>query len=95
MKNRIAKIVNKGIVTVSDDIPYDAITERTEGFNCSDISNLMDKVEEISIRRRLQSGEKTICGNDFAQALNEFASSVQQEDIDKLMEWTNDNNRGE
>ena len=92
IRSRMTKIEKKGVVTVSSDIPYDVIVERSEGFNCSDISNLMDKVEEISIRRRLKTGEKIILAEDFALALEGFASSVQEEDLEKLAEWTNENN---
>ena len=92
VETRMAKIISKGIVKVSEDIPYDSIVERTEGFNCSDIANLMDKVEEISIRRGFKTGEKSIVKEDFDEAFSEITSSVQRADIEKLMEWTNENN---
>ena len=92
IESRLAKIIAKGIVEVADDIPYDTIVEKTEGYNCSDITNLMDKVEELSIRRSFKSGEKSITKEDFDNALNEVTSSVQRADIEKLMEWTNENN---
>ena len=92
IESRLAKIIAKGIVEVADDIPYDTIVEKTEGYNCSDITNLMDKVEELSIRRSFKSGEKSITKEDFEDALNEVTSSVQRADIEKLMEWTNENN---
>ena len=88
----MAKIISKGIVKVSEDIPYDTVVDRTEGFNCSDITNLMDKVEEISIRRGFKTGEKSILKEDFDEAFAEITSSVQKADIEKLMEWTNENN---
>ncbi len=38
---RLAKIGNKGLVRVSEDIDRDGVVERTDGFNGSDIANLM------------------------------------------------------
>ena len=88
---RIEKIKNKAIVKISDDIDINLIVERTEGYNCSDITNLMDRLEEISILRSLDTCEKYICMSDFDKALSEISSSVQREDIVKLTEWANTN----
>lgn len=91
IENRLGKIKDKGIVKVTDDIDVDKIVESTEGFNGSDMTNLMDKVEELSILRGIELGEKSIGENDFDKALEEVTSTVQREDIEKLMDWKSEN----
>lgn len=93
IESRIAKIMAQGLVSVSGDIQYEEIVEKTEGFNCSDIANLLDKIEEISIIRGVKTGVKSIIPQDFDEALEEIKSSVQRADIEKLMEWTDENNK--
>lgn len=91
INKRLEKIRNNGVVRIDEDINIDDVTEKTNGFNGSDISNLLDKIEEISIVRGIRSGEKYICANDFAEALEKIHSSVQTEDIVKLKEWRLEN----
>ena len=86
-EKRLEKIKAKGLVLVNADIDMDTLVAATEGFNGSDISNLIDRVEEISILRGIDSGEKYISYADFELALSEIPSSVQREDMEKLMEW--------
>lgn len=92
IESRMSKIAKQGVVQVSDDIPYNEIVDKTEGFNCSDISNLLDTIEEISIIRGVKTGKKTIIKNDFDKAFETVKSSVQKDDIEKLITWTNENN---
>lgn len=88
---RIEKILGKGVVEVKEDIDIPSVVEKCEGFNCSDISNLLDKIEELSILRGIKSGEKYICHGDFMKAFDEVHSSVQNDDIRKLNEWKQEN----
>lgn len=55
------------------------------------MTNLLDRVEEISALRGVKSGEKYICQADFDEALTQISSSVQSEDIEKLLEWKKNN----
>ena len=71
----------------------EALAENTNGFNCSDITNLLDRIEEISIIRGIKTGEKYIADEDFATALTEIHSSVQADDIVKLREWREGNDQ--
>ena len=87
----IDKIKAKGVVKINDDIDIDAIVQGTNGFNGSDITNLLDRIEEISIVRGIRTGEKFIANDDFTQALDEIHSSVQAEDLVKLREWREEN----
>ena len=91
LNKRLDKIKAKGVVSLRDDINVDEVTEKTNGFNGSDITNLLDRIEEISIIRGIKSGEKYICADDFAKALEDIHSSVQTEDIVKLKEWRLEN----
>ena len=88
---RLNKLSGKGIVSVSDDVDVDAVVEKTNGFNGSDMSNLLDRVEEISALRGITTGEKCIKQADFDDALTQITSSVQKEDIEKLLAWKGEN----
>jgi SpoVK/Ycf46/Vps4 family AAA+-type ATPase len=89
---RLNKIQTAGIVHIDEDINIDEIVERTKGFNGSDITNLLDKVEEFSIIRSIGTQLKAICQEDFIKAFEYVKSSVQVSDIEKLSEWSTINN---
>ena len=89
---RLNKILETGIVSVSDDIDVEEVVERSKGFNGSDLTNLLDKVEELSIIRSIETGEKAIYQQDFLHAFECVKSSVQISDIAKLSEWSSANN---
>lgn len=91
IERRINKIAEKGIVLIDDDIDVDAIVEKTNGYNGSDITNLLDRVEEISALRGIKTGNKLLSQADFDNALSEITSSVQRDDIEKLLKWKNEN----
>ena len=92
IERRINKIAEKGIVLIDDDIDVDAIVEKTNGYNGSDITNLLDRVEEISALRGIKTGNKLLSQADFDNALSEITSSVQRDDIEKLLKWKSENN---
>lgn len=92
IEKRFNKIKEKGIVTLNDNIDIDLIVEETKGFNGSDMTNLLDKIEEISIIRNSITQLKYICMDDINKSLNEIHSSVQIEDIEKLTKWKEKNN---
>ena len=89
---RLTKIKNAGLVMISQDIDIDSIIDITKGFNGSDMTNMLDKVEEISIIRSIKEGSKYITSDDFDQALAVVKSTVQRADIEKLREWNQANN---
>lgn len=92
VESRLAKILRAGIVELDGDIDVDDIVEKSKGFNGADITNLLDKVEEISIIRSIDTQVKMICQNDFDEAFDYVKSSVQVADIEKLSEWSVMNN---
>lgn len=90
LDRRLEKIVQKGVVAVKD-VNVNAIVEKTAGFNGSDMTNLLDRAEEISALRGIETGVKTLTQEDFNEAMEQITSSVQREDIEKLLEWKNAN----
>ena len=93
INKRLDKINKKGLVKVLDDIDMDAVIDKTRGFNGSDVTNFLDRIEELSILRSINGGDKIICGEDFEKAISEIHSSVQSEDLIKLKEWRQENDR--
>lgn len=91
IQSRLDKIAQKGIVTIRDDLQTDEVVEKTEGFNGADVSNLMDRIEEISIIRGINTNEKYICQADFDTALESVCGTVQRADIERLKKWEADN----
>lgn len=91
INKRLDKIKAKGVVTIKEDIDMDSVMEQTNGFNGSDITNLLDRIEEISIIRGIRTGEKFIGNDDFIEAMKDIHSSVQIDDIVKLKEWRQEN----
>ena len=87
LTHRLKKLEKRGVVKVSESLNIAQIVDKTNGFNGSDMTNLLDRVEEISALRGIQTGEKSILQEDFENALNDITSSVQREDIEKLLEW--------
>ena len=87
LDHHIDKIKKAGIVKIKDDIDTDFYAKKLKGYNCSDISNILTNVEELSMRRYIKTGEKCICNNDFVLAIEQSTSSVQNEDLVKLEEW--------
>lgn len=88
---RLDKLRKNGIVRIAEDIDVDKIAETLDGYNCSDIVNLLDKVEELSILRSMETKEKYICDEDFEKAFDETTSSVQIDDIIRLSDWIPNN----
>ena len=82
VSSRFNKVIGKGIVTIDDDVNIDDIVSRSMGFNCSDITNLLDRIDEISAIRGVRTGLKYISLDDINKAFEEIHSSVQSEDIE-------------
>lgn len=90
IEHRMGKLTKRGIVKISDDVDIDFVVEKTNGFNGSDITNFLDRVEELSALRGIATGEKSITADDFNKALEQITSTVQREDIEKLLAWKGD-----
>lgn len=92
IRNALRKVKEMGKVTVSEDIDYEKFVEATNGYNGSDISNLIDKMKELSSVRSIRTGVKSILPEDLEEALEAVHSTVQSADIQKLKEWRAENN---
>ena len=88
---KLTKISEIGTVSISNDIDYDKILDLTNDFNGADMAYLLDEVQQISIDRASEMGEKIICQNDFDVALEKVTSSVQPNDIKRINEWREKN----
>lgn len=84
------KIANKGIVAIKD-VDVTSLVNATNGFNGSDVNNLIEITKDISRNRAITTGEKVITGLDFEEALTKVHSSVQVDDIVKLQSWKGEN----
>ena len=91
ISHRLDKIKKIGRVEVKQDIDLDQIVEMTNGFNCADVSNLLNSVEEVSLVRATKTGQKYISNADFLLVLRKAVSSVQADDILKLDAWRKEN----
>ncbi|MCH5142712.1 MAG: AAA family ATPase [Clostridiales bacterium] len=87
LTHRLKKLEQRGVVKVSESLNIAEIVDKTNGFNGSDMTNLLDRAEEISALRGIQTGDKSILQEDFENALEDITSSVQKGDIEKLLEW--------
>ena len=92
INSRFDKVKEKGIVRIMDDVNILDIVERTNGFNGSDITNILDRIDELSAIRGVKIGLKYISLEDINKAFEEIHSSVQTEDIEKLIAWKDQNN---
>ena len=91
IRKRFEKIRAKGIVRLSDDLSVAALVEATNGFNGADMTNFLDRAEEISALRGLETGVKSIEMGDCEKALQQVTPSVQKSDIELLMRWKKEN----
>ncbi len=87
INRRLDKIREKGIVAVEADMDVLSAVEKTNSFNGSDITALLDKAEELSALRAVETGEKTLKNEDLEKAFEHVTSSVQSGDIEKLLAW--------
>ena len=87
INRRLDKIREKGIVAVEADMDVLSAVEKTNGFNGSDITALLDKAEELSALRAVETGEKPLKNEDLEKAFEHVTSSVQSGDIEKLLAW--------
>ncbi|MGN1243090.1 MAG: hypothetical protein ACI4TN_02520, partial [Candidatus Enterosoma sp.] len=91
IRHRLEKIQKLGIVQVSEEIDVEEVVKETNGFNGSDMTNLLDHVEETSRIRGSETGVKEIIMADFLAAIEAVSSSVMKEDIEKLLAWQKEN----
>ena len=77
------------------DIDVDLIVEKTNGFNGSDISNLLNHIQDRSFIRAYKEKAKYITMDDVLDGLENVHSTVQADDIEKLQSWKCENDYSE
>lgn len=87
----LKRISSKNKVRIAENINIDSVVQATKGFNGSDITNLLDAMQENSIKRACQTNDKIILQQDFDIALEKVHSSVQIKDVERLEEWVKTN----
>lgn len=87
----LKRISSKNKVRIAENINIDSVVQATKGFNGSDITNLLDAMQENSIKRARQTNDKIILQQDFDIALEKVRSSVQIKDVERLEEWVKTN----
>lgn len=88
------KIKSRGVVELRD-IDVDLIVEKTNGFNGSDISNLLNHIQDRSFIRAYKEKAKYITMDDVLDGLENVHSTVQADDIEKLQSWKCENDYSE
>ena len=73
----------------AEAIDYDALASQTEGYNCSDIAELIEKIKEEAIQRGLETGNfhEYIRPEDVQTAVSRSHSSVQVSDLQAFSKW--------
>ena len=73
---------------VCDDIPYDEIVAKTEGYSGADVAELCDRAKTITGQRRRLDGQKhPVSTADFMAALEKVGPSVTPEAVKKFEAW--------
>ncbi|MCD8205617.1 MAG: AAA family ATPase [Clostridia bacterium] len=91
VQHALDKIEAEGLVGVDADVDVDDIVDRTNTYNGSDITNLLNKAKTVAAFRCVESGEKNIKKEDFDKAFESVRSTVQVDDIVRLNEWRSEN----
>ncbi len=75
-----------------DDVSFDELAVMTEGFNGSDINEYCEKLKMEIIKRAIETHLDTrITKADINFVRQKMKTSVQQEDIDRLVQFESDN----
>ena len=81
----------KGI-PCKESIDYGFLVEQTNGFNCADIVQLVNKAKTFPMARERQGFKNEgLTMEDFSRALETSRSSVMKSDVEKMMKWRETN----
>ena len=79
---------------IDDDIDFDDLAMRTEGFNGADVTEFCNRSKDFARKRSIEAKKKgkgiediIITKNDVYGTLRSFSSSVREEDIRKFEEF--------
>ena len=88
-------IIRNGLAgaPVANDINFDRIAERTEGFNGADLAHICDKVKKYAVKQELDGRGDCITNEYFDVILETAKSSVNLSDLEDLEKF--EKTRGE
>ena len=87
-------------IPVEDDVDYDDLAIKTEGFNGADVSEFCNRCRDFVLERCINikdsggdySDQKITC-NDIFETLNNFKSSVNQDDVKRLQKFRDEHDK--
>jgi len=75
-------------VPIEDDVDFEDVAQRTDGFNGADVAEFCDKCKEYPIKRCIQNkgniDGQYVTKSDIEETPKNFHSSVQKHDIQQL-----------
>lgn len=99
-RKSLIKINLKGL-EVNDDIDFDEIVRKTDGYSGADMSNVCREAAMMPLRRRLKSSginineieqlrkdvDVPVSNQDFMDALKNIQKSVSKKNLEFYSEW--------
>ena len=75
-------------VPVADDVSFQDIAAKTDGYSGADIAELCDRAKRSALNRQLASGsEENVVSDDFTAALQKVHPSITPEMLKKFEAW--------
>ena len=72
-----------------EEIDYDAIAEKTDGYSSADIVELCNETKDIAIKRSIINNElSSITQDDVLEALSKVSSTIVKKELDKLANFS-------
>ena len=72
-----------------DEIDYEAIADKTDGYSNADIVELCNETKDIAIKRSIANNEiSNITQEDIMQALSQVSSTIVKNELDKLVSFS-------
>jgi len=80
--------LNMKDVPTADELSFDAIIDKTDGYSGADIAELCDRAKRLALNRQLSSGsEEQVKVNDFDSALEKVLPSVSADLLKEFDAW--------
>ena len=72
-----------------EEIDYQVIADKTEGYSSADIVELCNEAKDIAIKRSIMNNElSNITQDDINQALSQVSSTIVKKELDKLVSFS-------
>ena len=78
-----------GVLPKREELDYDSIAERLEGFNCADIVAFVERIKDALILRSIENSaeDQFLCPQDIEDVIAVSHSSVQKADLEAFSRW--------